>query len=210
MFFPEAPQLRHRQASEIIPPFSLGQCHGPPEEVGPHSDISVSKNEPLALGIAVGYVKGVRLAEPALGELTEMDDFEVVVMGGKLVEDLRCGIAGAVVDSNHLIARIVLGQLSGQSLRELGGLVAGGGEYRNLGVFAVGQRHDAGEPWDSGHAAKHAQAQGATEQSNYTKERDPEVIHILPNDSLPPISRCCSVVRPLRWKAERPFSTLRL
>ena len=176
----------------------------------PHPDVGVSKNEPLALGMAIGYVEGVRLAEPPRGELSEMDDFEVVVMGGKLVEDLGCGIAGAVVDSNHLVARIVLGQLSGQSLRKLGGLVAGGEEYRNFGAFIVGQRHDAGEPWDSGHAAKHAEAKGAPEQSNYTKEYGPEVIHILPNDSLPPISRCCSVVRPLRWKAERPSSTLRL
>ncbi len=115
-----------------------------------------------------------------------MDDFEVAVTGGKLVEDLWCGIAGAVVDSNHLVARIVLGQLSGQSLRELGGLVAGGEEYRDLGAFTVRQRHDAGEPWDSGHAAKHAHAKDAPEQSNCAKEYGPEVMHILPNDSLPP------------------------
>src|SRR5712692_4124048 len=184
MFFPRSSATPASAGSEIIPPFSLGQCHSPPEEVGPHPDIGVSKNEPLALGIAVCYVEGVRLAEPALGELSEMDDFEVVVMGGKLVEDLGCGIAGAVVDSNHLIARIVLGQLSGQSLRELGGLVAGGEECRNFGAFTVGQRHDAGEPWDSSHPAKHAQAKDAPEQSNCAKEPAPEVIHILPNGSL--------------------------
>ncbi len=60
----------------------------------------------------------------------------------------------------------------------------GGASCSPLGAFTVGQRHGAGEPWDSGHAAKHAQAQDAPEQSNRAKESDPEVIHILPNGSL--------------------------
>ena len=72
----------------------------------------------------------------------------------------------------------------GQSLRKLGRLIAGGEEYRNFGAVTAGQRHDAGEPWDSGHAVKHAQAKYAPEQSNSAKEPGPEVIHILPNGSL--------------------------
>jgi hypothetical protein len=110
-------------------------------------------------------------------KLRHLDDSKVLVSAGKLIKDLRCGIARAIVDSDNLVPWIILGQLRRQSLRQVGGLVAGSEQYRDPRALGVRQRRNAGKPWDSGHPSTHAQTKDAPPESNRAKKPDPQVVH---------------------------------
>lgn len=99
-----------------------------------------------------------------------MNHFQMTVGAGELVEDLRGGILGAVVDGNNFIVWIVLREQSGESVRELFGFVAGRKEHREPGTVPIKSRGDVGEPGETANSANNTEALGNPEESADRKE----------------------------------------
>jgi competence ComEA-like helix-hairpin-helix protein len=88
----------------------------------------------------------VRLSEPAGRQLFEVNDLEVRVTVGEVVEDLGGGIAGTIIHGDDFVIRVILRQQGGQRLRHLDGFVARAQQDGDAGAVGVGQQRDALEP----------------------------------------------------------------
>ncbi len=71
------------------------QGDGAAKRVRLEAHIGVGKEQPIAGGGFVGFLESMRLAEPAFGKFSDVDDAETVVSGREVVEDAGGGIAGA-------------------------------------------------------------------------------------------------------------------
>ncbi len=132
--------------------------HGTAERVRLEAHIGVCKEQPIAGRSFVGLLKSMRLAEPALGKFSDVDDAEAVVSVGEVIEYAWGGIAGAVVRRNNFEAGIIDFDESGKGGGQLFLFIASGEDQRNrrtIGILCGGIALEPGQPHG---AIGHAQA----------------------------------------------------
>src|SRR3954467_6391065 len=85
-----------------------GFTHGELESSRTEEDVAVGEENPGRCCAVCSGSEGVRLAEPACGEFSDVDDFELVgaiasaCFGGNCVHDAAGAISGAVIDGDDL------------------------------------------------------------------------------------------------------------
>ena len=160
------PEIGHR--GQVVDRVLRGVGHRTTERAGGHVDVGIGEQQPRTAGLARAEIQGMDLAQPALGELFDVDRDDPPIGCGHAVDDVRGAIGGTIVDENDLQLGIVLVQDGAQSRFEGGGLIAGGDDDREPGpdlprrrVGPRKQRHAAN---DAQRAREHPKPIDATDE----------------------------------------------
>ena len=119
-----------------------GVGHRTAERAGGHVNVGIGKQQPGTTRLACAQIQGMDLAQPALGELFDMDREDPPIGCGHAVDDVRGAIGGTIVDENDFQLGVVLLQDRAQGRFERGGLIAGGNDDREPGPDLQGRRSD--------------------------------------------------------------------
>ena len=175
--FPETDHHDVAEEGEVVKLVIAGESHGAAQRVWFKAHIGIGEEQPIARGGLVGFLKGVGFAEPAFGKFIDVDDTKAVVSGGEVIENLRGGIAGAIVHSNDFKAGIIDLDEGGQCGRKLFLLIASGENQRNPRAIGVFCGRIAFELGHANGAIGYAQAVGEPQESDESEKDEPEKVH---------------------------------
>ena len=101
----------------------VGECTA--EGVGAEEDVGVGEEEVVGWGLACGEGHGVGFAEPAGGELGDMESAEFIgMLGGEGGDDVAGRVGAAIVDGDDLQVGVVLIEKGFKCCGDVGGFVA--------------------------------------------------------------------------------------
>ncbi len=83
-------------------------------------------------------VQGMRFAQPACGQLVDVNHAEKFACAGKLVKNVSGFIARTVIDCNDLVPGVIQGKKAGQRRRQFFSFVPGSENHRNKGRVPLG------------------------------------------------------------------------
>ena len=110
----------------MIEPVLLAVGDDALERAGAEVDVGVGQQDPLAAGAHEALVHRVKLSEPTVGELANVERRHARVGGGEAVDD-RAGVVGrAIVHQDDLQCRVAVVELGARGGLDLGALVARG------------------------------------------------------------------------------------
>ncbi len=124
------------EGDEVVGALGLGEGERSADRVGGEEDVGVGEEEPVRVaGVPDGGRHGVGLAEPAWGEVMDVEGGELGrVGGGERVEDLAGAVGGAVVDGDDVEVGVVLPEQRGEAGADRGLFVAGGDDDGERGI----------------------------------------------------------------------------
>lgn len=99
-------ELRHE--GEKVEAVVLAVGHGLAQTTRCEVNVSVTHQEPLAGGVFNASREGVRLAEPARGELIDVQRHDAAVLSRKFIDDRSGRVSRAVIHHDHLQRRVVV------------------------------------------------------------------------------------------------------
>ena len=89
-------------------------------------DVGVGENQPIAAGVLIGLLQGVRLAEPARRQFVHADIYQAGIGCRRAFEDSRGAVFRAVVHGDNFIARVIEREKSFERARQFFSFVARG------------------------------------------------------------------------------------
>ncbi len=98
-----------------------------------HVDVGIGEQQPRTAGLFRAQGQGMDLAQPAFGQLFDVNRNDPRIGCGHAVDDGRGAVAGTIVDEDDFQLGIVLLQDRAQGRFERGGLIAGRNDDRELG-----------------------------------------------------------------------------
>jgi len=163
----------------MVPLLTFYQAERAPQQVGAEANVRVGENQPLPGCVLISRNHRVGLAKPAFREFPDVDDFEILVLPGELVQDLRGGITRPVVYHNDLVTRIILGEQSGEGLRKAFGFVPRGDKNRDAGAIGVRQQIGVCQARHVAYSREDASGRNYPEEGQDAEEHHQDIVHAL-------------------------------
>ncbi len=176
-FLPETNHFHVAEEREVVQVALRCESNGAAENVRFQANVSVSKEQPLAIGLFVSFLEGMRLAEPAGREIGNVNDPKPRMQSGEIIEDAAGGIFRTVINGDYLKGGVIDIHQRGKRGGQFFFFVTRGEEDRDARAIGIAGRRDILDHRKMQRAVSNVDAVENPERSDTCAENQSEKMH---------------------------------
>jgi predicted short-subunit dehydrogenase-like oxidoreductase (DUF2520 family) len=174
---PEGGTLHVAEQGEVIEGALAEKSNDTAQRIGLEFYVGVSEYEEFARGSLESRLQRVRFTQPPLWQATDVNNFQLRMVGSELIENLRRGIGGTIVHGDDFEVWIIDGHQRGQSRRQFLLLIAGSENQGNLRAIFIRRGRKVCQPGQPHGSVGHFQTVGDPQKRDKGEEEYAEKMH---------------------------------